>query len=112
MDDEAEPDDRPRRRRRRPPPDDFDTNELLVPAGSTYAIIALYVGLIGLCLPLVGIVFAVPAFVCGIVAVRRWKKADSYGGVTSNIRAVLGLVISGAAVLLWGTVAVMIALKQ
>jgi hypothetical protein len=85
--------------------------ELLVPGGSTYAIISLYVGLIGLCLPFVGIVFAVPAFVCGVVAVRRWKKSDSYGGVTSNLRAVLGLIISGLAVLLWGGVWIAILLN-
>ncbi|AWM40549.1 hypothetical protein GobsT_09350 [Gemmata obscuriglobus] len=122
MDDESEPDDRPRRRRRdedgdggrrsrRPPPDDFEPTELLIPGGSPYAIISLYMGLIGLCLPIIGLVFAVPAFICGIVAVRRWKKTNTYGGVTSNIRALLGLIMSGLGVLVWGTIATILAFK-
>lgn len=123
MDDEIEPDDCPRRRRRdegrddarRPRgrrADDFEATELLVPGGSPFAIISLYVGLIGLCLPFVGLVFAVPAFVCGLVALRQWKKTNTYGGVTGNIRAVLGLILSGVAILLWGSVAVMVYLNE
>ncbi|MDY3551357.1 hypothetical protein R5W24_000432 [Gemmata sp. JC717] len=100
-----------RRPRRRPAADEFEATELIIPGGSAYAIISLYAGLIGLCLPIVGLVFAVPALVCGVVAVRRWKKTDTYGGVTSNLRALFGLILSSLAVLLWGTIAIILAFK-
>src|SRR5207302_5138360 len=85
-------DDRPRRRKR----DDFEPIELLVPTTdvSAWSICSCYLGLGGMCLPGIGLIFAIPALICGIIALRKRKKADSYGRVTSDIRAILGIVFS------------------
>ncbi|MFL5338737.1 MAG: hypothetical protein ACJ8F7_01105, partial [Gemmataceae bacterium] len=76
----------PTRERRRPPVEDDDPDwdrpvrprpreqpleatDLFVPTNvSPWAIASCYLGLIGFCLPLIGLLFAIPAFVCGIVA--------------------------------------------
>jgi hypothetical protein len=77
--------------------------EFLVPTNvSRCSIASCYFGFIGLCLPIVGLVFAIPAFICGVVALRKRRKDVSYGAVTSDIRAIMGLVFSGLAILLYG----------
>ena len=95
-DDDDEDWDRPARRRRPEPA--MGETDLLVPTNvSPWAIASCYLGLIGFCLPVVGLVFAIPALICGIVAIRRRSKSQTYGGVTSNIRAVIGVVLSSLA---------------
>ncbi len=59
------------------------------------SILSCYMGLIGFCLPLFGLVFAIPAVIFGIIALRRRRKAASYGAVTSDIRAIIGLILGG-----------------
>ena len=85
-------DDQPRRRRE----PEFEATDILIPTNvSGYSIAACYLGLIS-CLPLVGLVTGIIAIVCGIVALRRRKKSkapDSYGAVTGDIRAILGIVL-------------------
>jgi hypothetical protein len=85
-------DDRPRRRRA----DDVDPVGFIVPTDvSVWSILACYLGLIGCVLhPL-----ALVAIVLGIVALRKRKKATSYGRVTSDIRAVIGIVLGSITVL-------------
>jgi hypothetical protein len=105
IDDEADEDDddldrpsrrRPRNRRR----DEFEPTELIVPTGvSAYSIVACYAGLIGMCLPGIGLVFAIPAFICAIIALRKRKQAATYGAVTSDIRAIAGLIMSSIGLL-------------
>src|SRR5262249_32778137 len=78
------------RRLRRDEPTD-DPVQFIVPTNvSVWSLIACYAGLIGMCLPVIGLVFAIPAFICGIVALRKRKKAATYSAVTSDIRAVMG----------------------
>src|SRR5262245_48517134 len=74
--------------------------DFIIPTNvSGWSIAACYLGLIGLCLPIVGLVFAIPAFICGIVALRRRRgPRQSYGAVTSDIRAIVGLALSGLAI--------------
>jgi hypothetical protein len=100
------------RRIRRDAPSD-DAVQFIVPTNvSVWSLIACYAGFIGMCVPFFGLVFAVPSFICGIVALRRRKKEASYGAVTSDVRAILGLVFSGIALLLWGGFLVVILLGQ
>ena len=112
-DDEFEDDDRPRRRR--PRGDDLEPAELIVPLNvSPLSIIACYAGLVGMCLPVVGLVFAVPALVCGVIALRRRKSdaASSYGKVTGDIRAVVGVIFSTIGILLSGAMLLLLALAD
>jgi hypothetical protein len=93
-----------------PPPrrDQDSPASLLVPLNvSGWALASCYLGLVGFCMPLAGLVFAVPAIVCGILALRRRKRATSYGAITGNIRAVIGLVLGALGLLIWGTVLVL-----
>jgi hypothetical protein len=93
--------DEPVRRRQRV--EAVQPTDFLIPTYvSGWAIASCYFGLIGLALPCVGLVFAIPAFICGIIAIKKRSKLQTYGTVTSNIRAVLGLVFSGLAILLYG----------
>jgi hypothetical protein len=48
------------------------------------------------CVPVVGLVTGIIAIVCGIVALRRRKQSSrpgSYGAVTGDARAVIGIVL-------------------
>jgi len=82
--------------RRPPPPPPVEATDFLIPTGvSGYSIAACYLGLIGCFLPILGVVLGPIAIVCGIVALRRRKKAATYGAVTSDIRAVLGIIFGG-----------------
>jgi predicted branched-subunit amino acid permease len=63
---------------------------------SVWAIISCWAGLIGFCIPLAGLIFTIPAVVCGIIALRQIRRRDpSYGKMTGQVRAVIGLVFGG-----------------
>lgn len=113
MPDDTE-DDRPRRPRRRSDDPDYDPDDyedrtrdrdedfnpagLIVPLGaSPFSIISCYTGLLGLCVPVLGVI----ALVTGILALRGRKKvaAANYGSVTSDIRAWVGIAFG-----IWGTI--------
>jgi hypothetical protein len=90
--------------------DSPDPTQFLIPTNvSGWAIVSCYTGLIGFCLPLVGLLFAIPAVVCGIIALRTAKADGSYGAKTSKVRAIIGLVLGSIALLGWGTVLVIVA---
>ena len=99
---EEEEEVRPARRRRRR--ETVEATDFLIPTNvSGWSLASCYLGLIGFCLPFVGIPFGLVAVVCGIVGLRRQKeRAVSYGQVTSNLRAIIGLVLGGLAVVGWG----------
>jgi hypothetical protein len=85
----------------------MDPSELIVPTDvSGWSIVACYAGLIGLVLPC----FAIPALICGIIALRKRKKSRSYGSVTSDIRAIIGPVLSSLAIVLCGPLLIVLVL--
>jgi|GEM_PF-6973085 len=47
-----------------------------------------------MCFPIIGLVFAVPGLICGIIALRNRQKARHYEAVTSDIRSILAVVFS------------------
>ena len=82
-----------RRRRRRPPPA-VEATDFLIPTGvSRWSMAACYIGLVSCFLPVVGMLVAVGAIVCGVIALRRRKQTRSYGAVTSDVRAIVGIVL-------------------
>jgi hypothetical protein len=94
--------DAPEERRRRPPrrEQEFEATEILIPTGvSGYSIAACYIGLVSCFLPVIGLVFALVAVVCGAIALRRRKKTGTYGAVTGDIRAVVGIVLGSVTLL-------------
>jgi len=55
------------------------------------------------CFPIIGLLFAVPAVVLGVLALSRQRTAPgSYGSVTSDMRAILGVIVGTLTTLLWG----------
>jgi uncharacterized membrane protein YfcA len=61
---------------------------------------ACYFGLFSCFLPFLGLLMALIALPCGIKALRqRKKKADSYGSVTGDIRAVIGIICSSLTII-------------
>ena len=94
-------DDHGRSRSPRRSPSDVEAVDFIVPTNvSVWSILACYMGLIGFCLPIVGLVFAIPAVIFGIMGLRRRKKTGSYGAVTSDIRAIIGLVLGSLGTLI------------
>ena len=86
-----------------PPRPGVEATDFLVPTNvSGWALVSCYAGLVGFCLPLAGLLFAVPAVVCGIVALRKGSRGRSYGAVTSNARAIIGLVLGSLGTVGWG----------
>jgi hypothetical protein len=74
---------------------------LIVPVNvSGWALAACYAGLIGLCLPFAGLLFAIPGLVCGIIAYQRQRQTP--GPASGQFRTLLGLIFSTIAILLWG----------
>lgn len=66
--------------------DDLDVVDFLVPRKvSGWSLAACYLGLVGLFLPLLGLFFAIPALVCGVLALARKRQGVTYGSVTSDI---------------------------
>ncbi len=109
--DEDDHDDRPRRRPRRE--DTTEATDFIVPTNvSIWAMASCYLGLLGFCLPFVGLLFAVPALIFGIIALKKQRSGSSYGSVTGNIRAVVGVVLSSLAILGWGGLAVVALLSK
>jgi hypothetical protein len=87
--------------------DDIEAVDFIVPTNvSAWSILACYLGLIGFCLPIVGLVFTIPAVIFGVVALRqrnKRKKSGTYGAVTSDIRAIIGLVLGSLGTVGWAT---------
>jgi len=105
--DDDDYDDRPRRRR----PPDVEATDFLIPTGvSAYSMAACYFGLFSCFIPVLGLLMAIIALPCGIAALRRRKKrASTYGSVTGDIRAVVGIVCSSLTLLGYLVLGVLIA---
>jgi hypothetical protein len=73
-----------------------EATDFIVPTNvNPWALISAYMGLIGFCLPIIGIPFAVLAIIFAILGLRARpsKGGTTYGKVTGNIRAWIGLVL-------------------
>jgi|SRR5262245_48070451 len=99
--DDDEYEDRPRSRRRPPEPAPVEATDFLIPTGvSGWSMASCYFGLFSCFIPLLGLLMALVALPCGIIALReRKKRAQTYGSVTSDIRAVVGVVCSSLTLL-------------
>lgn len=111
-------DDRPRRRDER---DDYDerprrrhepeigATDFLIPTDvSVYSMAACYLGLFSCFIPLLGLLMALVGLLCGIKALRqRKKRAATYGAVTGDIRAILGVICSTITLLAYLVVGVL-----
>jgi predicted branched-subunit amino acid permease len=103
---EDEVDDRPRKKQS----GDVEAVDFLIPTNvSGWSIASCYMGLIGLCLPFVGLLFSIPALIFGIIALKKRRRATSYGAVTSDIRAIVGIVLSTLSIVLYTTLFILIA---
>jgi hypothetical protein len=93
-------DDRPRRRRREPEPG-VEPTDFLIPTGvSGWSMAACYFGIFSCVIPFIGLLMALVALPCGIVALRqRKKKRTTYGSVTSDVRAIIGVITSSLTIL-------------
>lgn len=90
-------------------PKPVDAVQFLVPTKtSIWALISCYTGFCGMLFPLIGLPFAIIGLITGVVALAKWKKGTSYGSITSNIRAIIGVVCSIIGLSLWGTILVII----
>lgn len=101
-------DDRPRRRPREP---EFEATEVLIPTGvSAYSMAACYFGLFSCFIPVLGLLMALIALPCGIAALRRKKKRrGTYGSITGDIRAIIGIACSSLTLLGYLVIAVLVA---
>src|SRR5262245_11006906 len=99
---DEEEQDLPRARPRRRSTGDEVAGAIVPLNVSPWALLSCYLGLVGFCLPFIGLVFAVPALIFGIIALRKPEKGGSYGAVTSNIRAIIGVVLSSLAIVGYG----------
>jgi hypothetical protein len=93
--DDEDDDDRPRRRRRRDNDGDREAPEesalgAVVPLGvSVWALVSLYSALLSCVIPGLGLV----AIIAGILAFVTHKQKATYGSVSGNIRAIIGIVL-------------------
>lgn len=86
-----------------PPPkthghEEGDATGGVIPYKNMPALLAYYLGLASL-LPCVGILFGIPAFVLGILGLR--KRAQN-PAVKGSVHAWIGIVLGGLMTLIWG----------
>jgi hypothetical protein len=75
----------------------------MIPYKNMPALIAYYLGIASL-IPCIGIGFAIPAFVLGIVGLMK-RKANP--AVKGSVHAWIGIVLGGLCTLLWGGLLIM-----
>ncbi len=75
-----------------------DSTGGVIPYKNVPALLAYYFGLFSL-LPCIGIVLAIPAFVLGIMGLRKRKQNPAVKG---SVHAWIGIVMGGLMTLLWG----------
>jgi hypothetical protein len=87
-------DDRPRRRRRdadddRESPEDAALGAIVPVGVSIWALLSLYTALFSCVIPGLGLL----AIIFGILALMTHKQKATYGSVSGNIRAIIGIVL-------------------
>ncbi len=76
----------------------------LIPYKNPFALIAYYLGIVGM-FPCIGLVFAVPALVLGIMGLQARAKNPAIKG---SVHAWIGIVLGGIFTLIWGACVVML----
>lgn len=89
-------------RRRRPDRGESDATGGVIPYKNPPALIAYYLGLFSL-LPLIGLLLAIPAFILGILGL---KKRAQNPAVKGSVHAWIGIIMGGLMTLVWGAVTV------
>lgn len=79
-------------------PNAGDTTGGVIPYKNPHALIAYYLGLFSL-LPLLGLFLAIPAFVLGIIGL---KKRNANPAIKGSVHAWIGIVMGGLFTLIWG----------
>ena len=87
-----------------PPPDQGDVTGGLIPYKNPQALTAYYMGIFGL-FPVIGFVLAVPAFILGIVGLRKYGQNPVIKG---SVHAWVGIVLGGLSMLYNGVFIVII----
>ena len=85
------------------PPRTGDATGGVIPYKNPAALIAYYLGLFSV-IPVVGFFLGVPAFILGIVGLRRRRQAPEVKG---SVHAWIGILFGGLMSLIWGTSVVM-----
>lgn len=83
-----------------PEPSPADAGGLsgLIPYGNPPALVAYYLGVFSL-IPLLGLFLAIPAFVFGIIGLRRRARDPRCKGL---VHALVGVILGGICTILWG----------
>lgn len=110
--DDEDEDERPRRRSIVKEETTAATDFLVPTNVSGWAMASCYLGFVGCFVPVLGLLLCLPALVFGIIALTRPQRGASYNAVTSNIRAVIGLIFGGIGTLLWLGVLVAVLLRK
>ena len=84
--------------RRAPARGEGDSTGGVIPYKNPPALIAYYLGLFSL-LPFIGLLLAIPAFILGILGLKKRAKNPAVKG---SIHAWIGIVMGGLMTLIWG----------
>ena len=84
--------------------DEGDATGGVIPYKNPPALIAYYLGLFSL-LPVIGLLLAVPAFILGILGLKRRREKPQVKGA---VHAWIGIVMGGLMTIVWGLVIVVI----
>jgi hypothetical protein len=100
--DEEDDEEEEERSRRRDSGGGMEATDLLIPTNvSGWSMASCYMGLIGFFIPCAGLLFTIPGLIFGFIAIRKRRRgAHSYGAVTSDIRAIVGIIFCSLSILI------------
>lgn len=78
-------------------PSESDSTGGLIPYKNPHALIAYYLGLFSL-FPCLGLLLAIPAFILGIMGLKRYKANPAIRG---SVHAWIGIVMGGIMTVIW-----------
>lgn len=85
-----------------PPGSGGDATGGLIPYKNVPALISYYLGIASL-LPCIGLVFAIPALILGIIGLKKRKANPEVKG---SVHAWIGIVLGGVFMLVWGALVI------
>ena len=86
-----------------PQPEEGDATGGIIPYKNGPALAAYYLGIFSL-LPCIGVVLAIPAFILGIIGLKKKKENPAVRG---SAHAWIGIIMGGIFTLVWGAAIVM-----